>query len=56
MKTKAILLVRVSQVGLCIHLNSSQEVSLKLVASPHSRQGMLLPNPIHLNSLFLRCT
>lgn len=53
MKTKAIL---VSQVGLCIHLNSSQEVSLKLVASPHSRQGMLPHNPIHLNSLFLRCT
>jgi len=56
MKTEAILFSR--QVGLCIHLSSKEEVSqhpssihpqhLKEVASPHSRQGMML-----LHSLFL---
>jgi len=54
MTTKAIL---ASQVDLCIHLNSKQEVfqHLKAVDSPHSRQDMLLLSHIHLPSLFLQC-
>jgi hypothetical protein len=54
MKTEAILFSR--QVGLCIHLNSKQEVSQllssihlqlpKVVASPHSRQGIMLPHSL----------
>jgi hypothetical protein len=56
MKTEAILFSR--QVGLCIHLNSKQEVSQllssihlqlpKVVASPHSRQGMMLRRSLFL--------
>jgi len=56
MKTEAILFSR--QVGLCIHLSSKQEVSQLLssihlqhpkeVASPHSRQGIMLPHNLSL--------
>merc|ERR1711971_608409 len=54
MTTKATL---GSRVGLHIHLNSKQEVfqQLKVAASPHSRQDMLLLSPIHLLNPFLQC-
>jgi len=48
MRTEAILFS--SLVDLCTHLSSKQEVSQhpKVVASPHSRQGMMLPHSLFL--------